>query len=60
MDGDKVSFMGVCRVGERARRVDVKVYPRSALPTALLYFTGSGKGRGMMESSTTNTTRMYV
>jgi DNA polymerase/3'-5' exonuclease PolX len=38
----KQSFMGVLRVrpGMRARRVDIKVYPREMLPFALIYFTG--------------------
>ena len=40
--GTKQSFMGVFRVrpGMRARRVDIKVYPREMLPFALIYFTG--------------------
>ena len=49
--GETASYMGVCRLpkvagseGTRAehrhRRIDLKTYPRSYLPFALLYFTG--------------------
>jgi len=39
----KQSYMGVCCLGPGSlhRRIDVKLYPRSQLPFALLYFTGS-------------------
>jgi DNA polymerase/3'-5' exonuclease PolX len=33
--------MGVCRVLEKNRRIDIKVYPREQYGTAILYFTGS-------------------
>eukprot|EP00605_Chrysophyceae_sp_TOSAG23-4_P002889 GSChrysophyteH1.ASY1.ANO1.3184.1 assembled CDS len=39
------TYMGVCKELGRNdaifRRIDIKVYPRAALPFALLYFTGS-------------------
>ena len=36
-------YMGVCKVpdAEYARRIDIKVYPRSQFGFAILYFTGS-------------------
>jgi DNA polymerase/3'-5' exonuclease PolX len=39
----KDTYMGVCRVSEQHlhRRIDIKIYPASQLPFALLYFTGS-------------------
>ena len=35
------SYMGVCRVEELARRIDIKIYPPEQYAFALLYFTGS-------------------
>eukprot|EP01039_Chlorochromonas_danica_P010650 gene10650-11809_t len=37
------SYMGVCQLnsGSAHRRIDIKIYPRSMLPFAILYFTGS-------------------
>merc|ERR1711971_1167042 len=37
------NYMGVCQVPgyERARRIDIKVYPKEQYGFALLYFTGS-------------------
>lgn len=40
----RTSYMGVCRIPETNaihRRIDMKVYPTSLFPFALLYFTGS-------------------
>ena len=36
-------YMGFCRLNESSfvRRIDIKTYPKSAYPFALLYFTGS-------------------
>jgi DNA polymerase/3'-5' exonuclease PolX len=41
--GKSESWMGICRLGPDRlhRRVDIKVYPRSQLAYARLYFTGS-------------------
>jgi DNA polymerase/3'-5' exonuclease PolX len=33
-------YMGVCK-SKKARRIDIKVYPKDEYPFALLYFTGS-------------------
>lgn len=33
--------MGVCKVKEKYRRIDIKFYPREQYGTAVLYFTGS-------------------
>ena len=35
------SYMGVCRMSQLHRRIDVKFYPNSQLPFAQLYFTGN-------------------
>ena len=34
-------YMGVCKVGEKSRRIDIKVYPKEQFAFAVLYFTGS-------------------
>jgi DNA polymerase beta len=37
-------YMGMCRIGKNpVRRIDIRFIPRNALPSALLYFTGSGE-----------------
>eukprot|EP01080_Neovahlkampfia_damariscottae_P007078 gene7078-11241_t len=35
------SYMGVCKIKELNRRIDIKVYPKDQYAFALLYFTGS-------------------
>ena len=36
-------YMGMCRIGKNpVRRIDIRFIPKEALPSALLYFTGSG------------------
>ena len=46
-------YMGVCKVGEKSRRIDIKVYPKEQFAFAVLYFTGSAhfnrSMRGMAE-----------
>lgn len=40
---DRASYMGICKLPEEGslhRRIDIKTYPRSMRPFALLYFTG--------------------
>jgi len=34
-------YMGVCKVGEKSRRIDIKVYPKEQFAFAVLYFTGA-------------------
>lgn len=36
-------YMGVCRIRELARRIDIRVVPFESWATALMYFTGSGE-----------------
>jgi DNA polymerase lambda len=37
-------YMGMCRIGKNpVRRIDIRFIPKDALPSALLYFTGSGE-----------------
>jgi DNA polymerase lambda len=35
------SYMGICKIREFNRRIDIKVYPKNQYAFALLYFTGS-------------------
>lgn len=36
-------YMGMCKLGKNpVRRIDIRFIPKEALPSALLYFTGSG------------------
>ena len=35
------SYMGICKIKELNRRIDIKVYPSNQYAFALLYFTGS-------------------
>jgi len=41
--GSRYSYMGVCLLSDPGihRRIDMKIYPRSSLACALLYFTGN-------------------
>lgn len=37
-------YMGMCRIGKNpVRRIDIRFIPKGVLPSALLYFTGSGE-----------------
>lgn len=37
-------YMGMCRIGKNpVRRIDIRFIPKDVLPSALLYFTGSGE-----------------
>lgn len=36
-------YMGVCRIRELARRIDIRVVPFESWASALMYFTGSGE-----------------
>lgn len=38
---EKDSYMGMCKIDQYHRRIDIKVYPIEEYPFALLYFTGS-------------------
>ena len=51
-DEETSSFMGVCKLPgyNIHRRIDIKQYPRSEFPFALLYFTGSGHFNRSMRS----------
>lgn len=40
-DGKPASFMGICKLRDKYRRLDIKVYDRDQFAFALLYFTGS-------------------
>ena len=36
-----MSYMGICKLGDTHRRIDIKIYPKESYGFALLYFTGS-------------------
>ena len=35
------NYMGICKVREKYRRIDIKLFPKEEYGTALLHFTGS-------------------
>ena len=38
---ESMSYMGICKLGDIHRRIDVKIYPKESYGFALMYFTGS-------------------
>jgi len=43
LDKCTTKYMGMCRYGNTVRRIDIRFIPIEHLPSALLYFTGSGE-----------------
>jgi DNA polymerase/3'-5' exonuclease PolX len=43
IDKCTTKYMGMCRYGNTVRRIDIRYIPIEHLPSALLYFTGSGE-----------------
>ena len=49
-DGAALSYMGVCKVREKHRRIDIKAYPGCQEAFATMYFTGSAHFNRSMRS----------
>jgi len=43
LEKSTTKYMGMCRYGNTVRRIDIRFIPIEHLPSALLYFTGSGE-----------------
>lgn len=43
LEKSTTKYMGMCRYGNIVRRIDIRFIPIEHLPSALLYFTGSGE-----------------
>jgi DNA polymerase beta len=39
----ETKYMGMCKIADVPRRIDIRFLPRKNLPFAILYFTGSGE-----------------